>query len=841
MGKINCTSTKHKDFSFNGDFNSYRNFYEFELNKEYQKLKDLAEEKKKPPFVEQMFGLNDYKKQYKRLLKWAHIALKSPEYEKDHTEAHKETNKFNRLSPIKRNKNTFYDENILKIFPKSNADSEDEFDHDANQMKHNLDNQIKIERTRSIKLLIRDLEKRCSLPSVLSNRTKAKRIFDRLINHYNNEIAESGASFKKHYEANLNISIKESRQNTSKFDQFDQSIHKHNLYLKEASLNNTLINAQNFEKTNSGKPDLYYSTVIKSALKRKIDKFNKEIHIDEPVAKIKKTTNIAFKPDLSGAFSAYKSDRRFSALNNLEISKGKDKEVKNLSDRYKKNLTNLISEDSSNNINSLAVEDYNGITKENVELNLRYFNKFNKAKFDSRNIKGPPVPFRWISWMISAGIPEKRDAELYNLYYLSYIKEEAEEQIKKDLNRTIPEGILTHLTEKEISIMEFSLYKLLRAFAANDPEVSYCQGMNYLANFLLFTSNFNEVEAFYMMIALFSTTFNSSFGIRGFYTDGFALTSFYTYLFHEYLKERNPKLSYHIINVLEMKDEFWLNKWFMSLYTILFPYEVIMRLWDYLFIYGLEFIVKFTLSLLEYLEAKIMKFEDTIDLLEFFKLLSPYENQNLINDALYNKEKDINKDQQPFISRVSYSSFPCYYKINLEEILLNSTKITFTKERILSIKRSFEKKHSVNLSKLSIKYTLDKAILTPDMSQVDTYKHYILAGAKRNSFLESDLDNNSELNHASTFKSSKTKKKQIIKFKSVSEKSDNQEQEQERLTLEKSKSKTVIDDYEKGKEKENKQLEEVDEYDLEVIEVDEGTGIDNIEAYNFCIKFGVNN
>ena len=65
------------------------------------------------------------------------------------------------------------------------------------------------------------------------------------------------------------------------------------------------------------------------------------------------------------------------------------------------------------------------------------------------------------------------------------------------------------------------LYRLLRAFSNNDKEVSYCQGMNFIAGFVLIASDFNQVESFYMLQALFSETFNNSFGIRGFFSENF--------------------------------------------------------------------------------------------------------------------------------------------------------------------------------------------------------------------------------------------------------------------------------------------------------------------------------
>lgn len=78
MGKIQCTSNKNKN-SVNNDpiiiFNSKpQNWYEKKLKDEYLRLKDLSEGRKKPPAVDISYGLNKYKKQYSRFIKWSKIA-----------------------------------------------------------------------------------------------------------------------------------------------------------------------------------------------------------------------------------------------------------------------------------------------------------------------------------------------------------------------------------------------------------------------------------------------------------------------------------------------------------------------------------------------------------------------------------------------------------------------------------------------------------------------------------------------------------------------------------------------------------------------------------------------
>jgi ecotropic viral integration site 5 protein len=52
----------------------------------------------------------------------------------------------------------------------------------------------------------------------------------------------------------------------------------------------------------------------------------------------------------------------------------------------------------------------------------------------------------------------------------------------KDLDRTAPDNAEF---ESDISIGKNRLYNVLRAYANLDPEIGYCQGMNFIAAMLL--------------------------------------------------------------------------------------------------------------------------------------------------------------------------------------------------------------------------------------------------------------------------------------------------------------------------------------------------------------------
>ena len=63
--------------------------------------------------------------------------------------------------------------------------------------------------------------------------------------------------------------------------------------------------------------------------------------------------------------------------------------------------------------------------------------------------------------------------------------------IKKDINRTVQRG---QTNEAELKM----LGNVLTAFSRRNPYVGYCQGLNFVAYFLL-TMQFSEEEAFWLL------------------------------------------------------------------------------------------------------------------------------------------------------------------------------------------------------------------------------------------------------------------------------------------------------------------------------------------------------
>lgn len=335
-----------------------------------------------------------------------------------------------------------------------------------------------------------------------------------------------------------------------------------------------------------------------------------------------------------------------------------------------------------NNSLSGKNRDFSQIVYQNI---IDFQVKF-PVKFNEKLAKGVPNSLRWLIWMVAGNLPIRKLENNYLSYYHEDLDEKIDLQIKKDLKRTITDESLFEIND----VTNNSLYKVLRAFANNDKEVSYCQGMNFIAGFLLIVSDFNEIEVFYMMQSLFSTTFANHLGIRGFYTDSFPMLNFYLFLFDYFFKETFPKLYEHFIS-LNLPHDAWVSKWFMTLFTICMPIPVTTKIWDCLLTFGLNFLVQFTLSLLHNMEDTLYRIEDEFDLVEFFKLMTPFSTNTEI-------------------------------ELNLDNVLKEATQIKMNSEIIKELRIQYEKENNIDLNLLDVKYEIrafDSVSMSSCYSRVD--------------------------------------------------------------------------------------------------------------------------
>ena len=228
---------------------------------------------------------------------------------------------------------------------------------------------------------------------------------------------------------------------------------------------------------------------------------------------------------------------------------------------------------------------------------------------------GPPNEFRWFSWLSIAIFHNEFKVfgySEYNELLKKELNQNISEQIEKDLNRSAPTIPYFHIPEN-LSL----IYNILKAYALYDEEINYCQGINNLVANLLLVSDGNEITTFNILLYLFNI--NASINLRGFYIQGFPKLEMYVFLLREIIKEELPLLHNKILE-LNIPDELWLYKWIQSLYIIVLPFNAVVRLFDCIFSYGLEFILNFSIVFISHFKEAILKSQDLGDFLDCFKV-----------------------------------------------------------------------------------------------------------------------------------------------------------------------------------------------------------------------------
>jgi len=156
-----------------------------------------------------------------------------------------------------------------------------------------------------------------------------------------------------------------------------------------------------------------------------------------------------------------------------------------------------------------------------------------------------------------------------------------------------------------------ALARLLRALVLWDPEVAYCQGMNYVVFFALRTaalgcsdgdravgldlrnayatvSDEQETSAFSLVTCLMQ-----HYGARALFLDRTPLLKLYSFCFARLMERRLPSVQ----RSLEGLDGVLGFKWFGTLFTTILPPQAVMRVWDVLFRDGLPALLCVALAL----------------------------------------------------------------------------------------------------------------------------------------------------------------------------------------------------------------------------------------------------
>uniref|UniRef100_T1JI64 Rab-GAP TBC domain-containing protein n=1 Tax=Strigamia maritima TaxID=126957 RepID=T1JI64_STRMM len=162
---------------------------------------------------------------------------------------------------------------------------------------------------------------------------------------------------------------------------------------------------------------------------------------------------------------------------------------------------------------------------------------------------------------------------------------------------------------------QLSLYNLLKAYSLLDKEVGYCQGLSFLAGVLLL--HMEENCAFEMLKHLL---FHQ--GIRFQYKPDMVALQIQMYQLSRLIHDTYPDLYQHFENQ-EIAPTLYAAPWFLTMFASQFPLGFVARVFDLLFLDGMEVVFKVALVLLGNHKELIMQCTTFESVMEFLKTTLP--------------------------------------------------------------------------------------------------------------------------------------------------------------------------------------------------------------------------
>lgn len=172
-----------------------------------------------------------------------------------------------------------------------------------------------------------------------------------------------------------------------------------------------------------------------------------------------------------------------------------------------------------------------------------------------------------------------------------------------------------------------SLRRLLIAYARHNPDVGYCQAMNFFAGILLLMMP--EENAFWALVGLIDEYFD------GCYSQEMIESQVDQLVFEELVRERFPKLVNHL-DYLGMQVAWISGPWFLSIFVNVLPWESVLRVWDVLLFEGNRVMLfRTALALMELYGPAVVTTKDAGDAITLFQSLtgSTFDSSQLVLTA----------------------------------------------------------------------------------------------------------------------------------------------------------------------------------------------------------------
>ena len=262
-------------------------------------------------------------------------------------------------------------------------------------------------------------------------------------------------------------------------------------------------------------------------------------------------------------------------------------------------------------------------------------------------------------WEIFLQLPKIKEKYNYQQILKTTNDEKLRDVILLDVNRTS----FNPIKSQNESDAKEKLTNVLYATALVNNGIKYCQGMNFLVEFLL--EIYEEEETFYIFLSLFESTEYSII-----FTKDLHKMKVFFYVFKRIMNLFEPELS-NYLNSSGVHYNFFLPPWFITLFTGSHQHhnkeeddntDLIIKILDNFIIYGWTSMMEFSCAILHLYEPYIMnlKYDEVMHF--------------LINDILKSDFFGI-KNKENIIKACSFYKIKKKFVKSIEEEYLQNEKI----------------------------------------------------------------------------------------------------------------------------------------------------------------------
>lgn len=250
--------------------------------------------------------------------------------------------------------------------------------------------------------------------------------------------------------------------------------------------------------------------------------------------------------------------------------------------------------------------------------------------------KGYPPEWRGAMWWYYSGgqhmIKQKNNVGLYASLVERVKRDELnkddKDAIERDLDRTFPDNIhfrpepatdlLDGESDEEPALIQ-DLREVLSCFALNNPNIGYCQSLNFIAGLLLLFLKQDKERAFIML------TIITQNHLPGAHARNLANTevNVLMMLIKDYLPKvwasindtdiinTGPGSNAHPISKFQRQPTVALSctSWFMSIFVGVLPIETVLRVWDAFLYEGPRALYRYALAIFKLGESEIRKYQ----------------------------------------------------------------------------------------------------------------------------------------------------------------------------------------------------------------------------------------